>query len=96
VGVMYAGKLVEVGQTVEIFQRPIHPYTQALMSAFPSVTGEKQELTTLPGEPPNLIDPPKGCRFHPRCKYATSVCREEEPPIVRRGEHWAACWNPLS
>ncbi len=96
VGVMYAGKLVEVGETVEIFQRPIHPYTQALMSAFPSVTGEKHELTTLPGEPPNLIDPPKGCRFHPRCKYATSACREEEPPIIRRGEHWTACWNPLS
>ena len=95
VGVMYAGKLVEVGETVEIFQRPIHPYTQALMSAFPSVTGEKHELTTLPGEPPNLIDPPKGCRFNPRCQYATSICREEEPPIVRRGEHWAACWNPL-
>ncbi|MCH8109572.1 MAG: ABC transporter ATP-binding protein [Chloroflexi bacterium] len=95
VGVMYAGKLVEVGETVEIFQRPIHPYTQALMSAFPSVTGEKHELTTLPGEPPNLIDPPKGCRFNPRCQYATSVCRKEEPPIVRRGEHWAACWNPL-
>lgn len=96
VGVMYAGKLVEVGDTIEIFQRPIHPYTQALMSAFPSVTGEKHELTSLPGEPPNLIDPPKGCRFHPRCQYATSACREEEPPIVRRGEHWAACWNPLS
>ena len=95
-GVMYAGKLVELGDTVEIFQRPIHPYTQALMSAFPSVTGEKHELTTLPGEPPNLIDPPKGCRFNPRCLYATDICREEEPPIVRRGEHWAACWNPLA
>ena len=95
-GVMYAGKLVELGETVEIFQRPIHPYTQALMSAFPSVTGEKHELTTLPGEPPNLIDPPKGCRFNPRCLYATDICREEEPPIVRRGEHWAACWNPLA
>ena len=95
-GVMYAGKIVELGPTVEVFQRPIHPYTAALMSAFPSVVGEKHELMTLPGEPPNLIDPPKGCRFNPRCAYATSICREEEPPIVMRDGHWAACWNPLS
>ena len=95
-GVMYAGKIVELGPTVEVFQRPIHPYTAALMSAFPSVVGEKHELMTLPGEPPNLIDPPKGCRFNPRCAYVTSICREEEPPIVMRDGHWAACWNPLS
>ena len=64
------------------------------MSAFPSVTGEKHELATLPGEPPNLLDPPAGCRFHPRCAYATDDCRAVAPPIVRRGDHWAACWNP--
>ena len=95
VGVMYAGKIVEYGPTSEIFDRPIHPYTQALMSAFPSVKGEKRELATLPGEPPNLIDPPAGCRFHPRCSYATDECRVSEPPIVNRVAHWAACWNPL-
>lgn len=95
VGVMYAGKIVEYGPTSTIFQNPIHPYTNALMSAFPSVKGEKRELVTLPGEPPDLIDPPSGCRFHPRCPYATEECRVSEPPIVRRGMHWSACWNPL-
>lgn len=95
VGVMYAGKIVEYGPTSTIFQSPIHPYTSALMSAFPSVKGEKRELSTLPGEPPDLINPPSGCRFHPRCPYATEECRVSEPPIVRRGTHWSACWNPL-
>jgi len=96
VGVMYAGKIVEYGPTAAIFGSPIHPYTQALMSAFPSVVGKKRELSTLPGEPPNLVDPPTGCRFHPRCAYATDECRTSEPPIVTRDTHWAACWNPLN
>ena len=95
IGVMYAGKLVELGQTEDVFNSPIHPYTSALLSVFPSIRGPKRELVTLPGEPPNLIDPPDGCRFHPRCPYATDSCRTEEPPIVERGTHWAACWNPL-
>ena len=94
VGVMYAGEIVEFGETVEVFTNPIHPYTRALMSAFPSVSGEKRELATLSGEPPNLLAPPSGCRFHPRCAYATAECAVEKPPTVRRGEHWANCWNP--
>ena len=94
VAVMYAGKLVEYGPTAEVYGRPIHPYTRALMSAFPSVKGEKHDLTTLQGEPPNLLDPPSGCSFHPRCPFATDECRTTDPPIVRRGDHWAACWNP--
>lgn len=94
VGVMYAGKLVEFGPTADVYARPIHPYTRSLVSAFPSVRGEKHDLTTLPGEPPDLLDPPSGCRFHPRCVYATDDCRTSTPPIVRRGAHWAACWNP--
>ena len=94
VGVMYAGKLVEFGPTAEVYARPIHPYTRALMSAFPSVRGEKHDLATLPGEPPDLLDPPTGCRFHPRCEYATDDCRTSAPPIVQRGDHWAVCWNP--
>ena len=95
VGVMYAGKIIEYGPTTEIFGSPIHPYTYALMSAFPSVKGEKRELVTLPGEPPDLTDPPAGCRFHPRCAYATDECRVSDPPVVNRGDHWAACWNPI-
>ena len=94
VGIMYAGKIVELGETAEVFKHPIHPYTRALMAAFPSVTGARHALTMLAGEPPNLLDPPPGCRFHPRCPYATDECRTEAPPTVRRGEHWATCWNP--
>ena len=74
-GVMYAGNLVELGDTADVFRAPIHPYTAALMSSFPSISGEKLPLTTIPGEPPNLVDPPPGCPFHPRCAYATEVCR---------------------
>ncbi len=95
IGVMYAGKLVEMGDTADVFSSPIHPYTSALLSVFPSIRGPKHELVTLPGEPPNLIDPPAGCRFHPRCPYATDACRADEPPVVDRGSHWASCWNPL-
>ena len=95
VGVMYAGSLVELGDTDDVFGAPLHPYTAALMSSFPSVSGEKTTLATLPGEPPNLIDPPTGCPFHPRCAHATEECRREYPPQVSRGTQWAACWHPL-
>ena len=95
VGVMYAGNLVELGDTAEVFRAPLHPYTAALLSSFPRISGEKRPLATLSGEPPNLIDPPPGCPFHPRCPHATAVCREEPPPPVSRGSHWAACWHPL-
>ena len=94
VAVMYAGKIVEYGDAETVFKRPIHPYTRALMSAFPSVTGEKHELATLAGDLPNPLALPTGCRFHPRCPYATDVCAEQEPPTVRHGDHWADCWNP--
>ena len=96
VGVMYAGRIVEWGETVDIFRNPMHPYTQTLMSSFPSVTGPKHELAMLGGEPPNLQNPPAGCRFHPRCPYATDVCKSEKPPKVEGSDtHWAACWHPL-
>ena len=95
-GVMYAGHLVELGDTDAVFGSPLHPYTAALMSSFPSVTGERLPLATLPGEPPNLIDPPTGCPFHPRCNHATELCRQEYPPQANRGTHWAACWHPLN
>ncbi len=95
VGVMYAGRLVEMGETTDVFRSPAHPYTAALMSSFPSISGEKRPLSSLPGEPPNLSDPPPGCPFHPRCAYATDICRNEYPPQVKLGTHWAACWHPL-
>ena len=95
IGVMYAGRLVEYGETVDVFRAPLHPYTAALMGSFPSITGEKRALANLSGEPPNLIDPPPGCPFHPRCLHSTDQCRTDFPPRVRRGSQWADCWHPL-
>ncbi|MXZ90233.1 MAG: ABC transporter ATP-binding protein [Chloroflexi bacterium] len=96
VGVMYAGRLVELGDTVDVLHAPMHPYTAALMSSFPSISGEKKALGTLPGEPPNLVNLPTGCPFHPRCAHATEECRREFPPQAQRGSQWAACWHPLN
>jgi peptide/nickel transport system ATP-binding protein len=95
IGVMYAGRLVEYGETTHVFRSPLHPYTAGLMGSFPSITGEKRALANLSGEPPNPIDPPPGCPFHPRCLHATDQCRTEFPPRFRRGSQWADCWHPL-
>jgi len=96
IGVMYAGRLAEFASAVEIFKHPLHPYTYGLMSAFPSIVGPKRELTTLPGEPPDLISPPSGCRFHPRCPYATEICSEQVPEFKDMDDkHFVACWHPL-
>ena len=96
IGVMYAGRMAEFGTGLEIFKYPLHPYTFGLMSAFPSIVGPKRELTTLPGEPPDLISPPSGCRFHPRCPFATEVCSEETPEFRDMGSgHFVACWHPM-
>ena len=93
-GVMYAGKLVELGSTVEVFHRPKHPYSYLLLSSTPSITGPRRKLAPLEGEPPNLLNPPAGCRFHPRCPFATDRCREEEPSLVNvADDHAVACWN---
>jgi len=95
VGVMYAGQLVELGDTPQVFHQPMHPYTAGLLASFPSIRGEKRPLAALPGEPPSLVAPPSGCRFHPRCPRATKECRQEVPPVVGQGNAWAACWHPL-
>ncbi len=93
-GVMYAGKLVEIGPTAELFAKPRHPYTWLILSSTPSITGPRRALAPLEGEPPNLLDPPSGCRFHPRCPFATDKCSQEEPPLSEIGEgHMIACWN---
>lgn len=95
VGVMYAGRMAELASSNDIFHQPLHPYTMGLMSSFPSIVGEKTELVTIPGEPPNLLDPPPACRFHPRCPFATEICRTEEPEFKEHApEHWVACWHP--
>ena len=93
IGVMYAGKLVEYGSTEEVFHRPRHPYSYLLLSSIPSVTGPRRRPMSLEGTPPNLLAPPSGCRFHPRCPWATEKCRIEEPPMMPVGSsQWAACW----
>ncbi len=80
--IMYAGKVAEEGPVARIFTAPRHPYTQKLLAAFPNIRADRRSLETIPGSPPDLRHPPKGCRFHPRCPAAMDVCREVEPPEV--------------
>lgn len=90
--IMYAGKIVEYGDVVPMFKEPLHPYTQKLITAFPSVLGPKVELSSIHGFPPDLLDPPRGCRFHPRCQYAMEICRTKEPVFVKSGkDQYVAC-----
>jgi len=77
--VMYAGKIVEIGPTPQIFNHPSHPYTQGLFDAFPSMYGERRALIGIPGAPPDLSDLPSGCKFHPRCPQARPECSQEDP-----------------
>jgi oligopeptide/dipeptide ABC transporter ATP-binding protein len=89
--VMYAGQIAELGATAEVIGTPRHPYSSALLEAFPSVRGEKVTLTGIAGSPPNLASPPSGCRFHPRCADAMSECSIEEPPLYLRGSSMVRC-----
>ena len=91
VAVMYAGKIVEQGDTVSMYQKPQHPYSKALIGAFPSLKGEKKKLKSIPGAPPRLILPPQGCRFEPRCDYAMEVCKSEDPVDREKNNHVVAC-----
>jgi oligopeptide transport system ATP-binding protein len=100
IAVMYLGKIVELSPAEELYTRPIMPYTEALLSAVPIPDpdlAEKRERIVLEGDVPSPINPPSGCRFHPRCRYATDVCKEIEPPLVDYGNgHLAACHHPLN
>jgi oligopeptide/dipeptide ABC transporter ATP-binding protein len=93
IAVMYAGKLVEVAEAVPLYDTPLHPYTQGLLKSIPNISLEEQKLETMPGSPPDLIEPPTGCNFHPRCPYAMEKCSSVEPPMkeIENG-HRAACW----
>jgi len=90
---MYAGRLVELADVLPFFEEPLHPYTQDLLASVPNIKLDDDELRIMKGAPPDLIDPPSGCRFHPRCQYMMDKCSQQNPPIkeVRPG-HWAACW----
>jgi peptide/nickel transport system ATP-binding protein/oligopeptide transport system ATP-binding protein len=94
VAVMYLGKMVELATREELFRKPLHPYTMALMSAIPVPNPRmRRQRTILKGDVPSPLNPPKGCRFHPRCPVAMEICSQEEPHFKQRlPEHWVACW----
>jgi len=101
IAVMYLGKIVEVSPAEELYQRPVHPYTEALLSAVPvpdpDLSAERRQIV-LEGDVPSPVSPPSGCRFHPRCRYATEICSQQEPELKPHGGqgHVAACHHPLN
>ena len=93
IAVMYAGKLAEYAPTETIYEEPLHPYTRALLRAVPDVEDASKRLVYIPGSPPDLSRPPPGCRFHPRCPFASEKCSREEPPLVEvEPGHAVSCW----
>jgi peptide/nickel transport system ATP-binding protein len=94
VATVYAGKIVETGDVFTMFRNPHHPYTIGLIKAVPTLATDRSELASIPGSPPDLIELPSGCKFHPRCPLAIEKCREEEPELLDVGPgHSAACWR---
>ncbi len=86
VTVLYAGQVCETGTTEQVFENPKHPYTEALLSSVPSLALRKDKLSVIPGTVPNLIHPPSGCRFHPRCSYARQICMDKDPELESIGD----------
>ncbi|MDH5703868.1 MAG: ABC transporter ATP-binding protein, partial [Aigarchaeota archaeon] len=86
VAVMYAGRLAELGPSLSLFADPLHPYTQALLSAVPNVSKPGRVLSWIPGSPPDLASPPPGCLYNPRCRHAFDRCRREAPQLIDVGE----------
>ncbi|MBI3375469.1 MAG: ABC transporter ATP-binding protein [Betaproteobacteria bacterium] len=96
VAVMYAGRIVEVGDVRTIYRRAAHPYTRALLDSIPHLGVRRERLASIGGQPPSLIDPPSGCRFAPRCAHRTAQCEREYPPEIQLApHHTVACWHPL-
>ena len=91
--VMYAGQIVETARARDLYQHPLHPYTQGLLSSIPNLERPDKKLSSIPGSVPDLIHPPVGCRFRPRCPYAMPICKEQRPPTTAEGdEHTVACF----
>lgn len=91
IGVMYAGKMIEVSDAETLMAEPSHPYTKGLLESFPSLRGERRRLRGVPGYPPDLVAPPPGCRFHPRCPYVVPNCNVVEPALRSIGTNFVAC-----
>lgn len=92
IALMYAGQIVEFAETNVFFEEHLHPYSEGLLSSVPNIRLFDQNLSYIPGMPPDLIHPLKGCRFYPRCSYATNTCREKEPPLVEiKTGHMVKC-----
>ncbi len=96
VAVMYAGKLVELVSAADLFRRPVHPYSQGLIAAIPTLTDTRALLPSIPGSVPSLLHPPSGCRFHPRCALRTALCEREDPAPRRHGNGIVACHHAAS
>jgi peptide/nickel transport system ATP-binding protein len=92
VTVMYGGRLAETGKAEALFADPRHPYTQGLLASIPNIKLDQPKLHSMPGAPPDLVDPPSGCVFHPRCPYVMDKCRGEIPPSFNDQDHQTACW----
>jgi len=94
IAVMYAGQLVEIGPAREVYAKPAHPYTAALLRSIPDINVREERLPAIKGAPPNLLHLPAGCPFNPRCEYATEICLREMQPLESVGdEHASACWH---
>jgi peptide/nickel transport system ATP-binding protein len=94
VATVYAGEIVELGPVEDIFYRPLHPYTLGLLRSVPRLSVGREELISIKGNPPDLVNPPSGCKFHPRCPFATERCAQDAPPLVDyEPGHAAACWH---
>jgi oligopeptide/dipeptide ABC transporter ATP-binding protein len=98
IAIMYAGEFVEYGKAQQVYRTTFHPYTLGLLGAFADISGPKKKLISIPGSPPDLLNPPSGCRFNPRCPYAKDLCREKPPVLEDAGEgHLVAChfWKDI-
>ena len=96
VGVMYVGKLVEVGHVDDLFNQPLHPYSKALIEAIPTTQLDKEKYELPKGEVADAVNPPPGCRFNPRCSYAKAICSEKIPDLIElKPDHFVACHFPL-
>lgn len=94
VAVMYAGKFMEYGHIVKLFKNPLHPYTIGLMGSIPRPDRRSERLKAIGGWVPDMVNPPRGCRFHPRCQRATEICKSKEPPLVEVDrDHFVACFS---